>query len=190
MASSTSILGDKDMASVTVEVRGRDSLMDRLRKYLKLRGDVRAGVLSGATTPDGKSVLEYAPVQEFGGHINVTPKMRGFLAANYGIYLNATTTEINIPPRPFLRTTMQAHKDEWIKILGKAINAGKDAQTALEYVGIRMRDDIIAQIASNMPPPNSAATDLIKQKDAPANVGRTLMHTGTLAHSIEYEVDA
>lgn len=178
------------MATVTAKLTGGEALLAKLQKLADARGSVRAGVLEGAANADGKSVLEYAPVQEFGGHIPVTDRMRGFLAANYGIRLKKTTTVIVIPPRSFLRTTFKEHKDEWIDILARALKAGKEPGVALEYVGIRMQDDIVQQIASNMPPPNSPATDFIKQQVAPANIGRTLMQTGTLVHSIDYEVTA
>lgn len=178
------------MATVTAKLEGGEALLAKLQKLADARGSVRAGVLEGAANADGKSVLEYAPVQEFGGRIPVTDRMRGFLAANYGIRLKKTTTAIVIPPRSFLRTAYQEHRGEWFDILARALKAGREPAAALEYAGIRMQDDIVAQIASSMPPANSPATDLIKQQDAPANVGRTLMHTGTLAHSIAYEVTA
>lgn len=169
-----------------LKINGVDTLMARLKKMADdAHGTVKAGVLEGATNAGGKDVLEYAPVQEFGGRIPVTAKMSGFLAANYGIHLRKDTRQIVIPPRSFLRTAYAKHRQEWVDVLTRAINAGKPG---LEYVGAKMQDDIIAQIASSMPPPNSPATDYIKEQDAPVNVGRTLMHTGTLAHAIDYEV--
>ena len=178
------------MAAVTAKLTGGEAILAKLQKLADARGSVKAGILEGATNPDGKDVLDYAPIQEFGGSVPVTDKMRGFLAAAYGIHLRKSTATINIPPRSFLRTTFKEHKDEWVNILARALKAGKGPEEALEYAGIRMQDDIVAQIASNMPPPNSPATDFIKSQVAPANVGRTLMHTGTLVHSIDYEVSA
>lgn len=178
------------MATVTVEMTGGEAILAKLKKLADARGSVKAGILEGATNAAGTDVLTYAPIQEFGGSIPVTEKMRGFLAANYGIHLKKSTATINIPPRSFLRTAFKEHKGEWVEILARALQAGKEPEAALEYAGIRMQDDIVAQIASNMPPPNSAATDFIKSQIAPANVGRTLMQTGTLVHSIDYEVSA
>ena len=180
-----------DMAKqvMTARLEGSESVMAALRKLSDARGRVKAGVTEGAANDNGKDVLAYAPVQEFGGHIPVTDKMRGFLAANYGIHLRKDTTHITIPPRSFLRTTLQEKGNEWVTFLGRALNAGRKPEDALELVGGRMQDDIIAKINSNMPPPNSAATNFIKQQDAPAAMGKTLQHTGTLIHSINYEVE-
>lgn len=174
---------------VTASMSGKEALLARLEAMANLGGMVKAGVLEGAKTADGKSVLDYAPIQEFGGQIKVTDKMRGFLAVNYGIHLRKDTTHITIPPRSFLRSTYQKHKREWFDIVARAIKAGK-GELALEYAGIRMQDDIIQTIQGNMPPPNSAMTTMIKQKVAPAAVGKTLMQTGTLVHSINYEVQS
>lgn len=173
------------MAKLTVSMTGADSIIQQLEKLADAKGLVKAGILEGA---QNKDVLEYAPAQEFGAKIKVTAKMRGFLAANYDIHLKASTTHIVIPPRPFMRTTFQQHWREWVEILASALRAGVAAEVALEHVGMRMQDDIIAQILSNMPPPNSAATTMIKQKEAPGAVGRTLYKTGRLAHSIDYQV--
>ena len=57
-----------------------------------------------------------------------------------------------------------------------------------------MRDKIVLTIKSNLPPPNSAATNLIKSIDAPGAIGEggegmTLQHTGSLVHAIKYEVE-
>lgn len=175
-------------ATVSVSVRGGETILQHLEELAEAKGLVKAGILEGAANAEGRDVLDYAPVQEFGGHIAVTPKMRGFLSAQYGIHLKKSTTHITIPPRPFMRTTFEEHWQEWVELLAGYLRSGVASEIALEYVGMRMQDDIIAQIASNMPPPNSPATDMIKRREAPANVGRTLMHTGTLAHSIDYEV--
>lgn len=177
------------MAMVTAKLEGVEVLMAKLQKLANIGGMVKAGVLEGAKNADGKDVLDYASIQEFGGQIKVTDKMRGFLAVNYGIHLRKDTTHITIPPRSFLRSTYQKHRREWFDIVARAIKEGK-GELALEYAGMRMQDDIIQTIQGNMPPPNSAATTMIKQKIAPAAVGKTLMQTGTLVHSINYEVQS
>ena len=174
------------MTAVNVSISGGDALLQRLRDLARSNGLVKAGILEGSR--NAAEVLEYAPIQEFGGQIEVTPKMRGFLAANYGIYLKASKTHITIPARSFLRTTFLEHWQEWRDIIAQALAAGYPPDVALEYAGIRMQDDIIAKIQSSMPPPNSEATNLIKRQTAPEMVGRTLQHTGQLVHSIWYEV--
>lgn len=164
--------------------------MSKLKDLASLSGTVKAGVLEGARGAGGKAVLDYAPIQEFGGRIPVTEKMRGFLAVNYGIHLREETRAITIPPRPFLRTTVQQQGKKWINRVKTYLSAGYTADQVLHFVGGEMKADIIDTIKSSMPPPNSEATTMIKQKVAPAAVGKTLMHTGTLVHSIKYEVTA
>lgn len=174
------------MTAVNVSISGGDAILQRLRDLARSNGLVKAGIVEGSR--NAAEVLKYAPIQEFGGQIEVTPKMRGFLAANYGIHLKASKTHITIPARSFLRTTFQEHWQEWRDIIAQALAAGYPPDVALEYAGIRMQDDIIAKIQSSMPPPNSEATNLIKRQEAPEMVGRTLQHTGQLVHSIWYEV--
>lgn len=173
---------------ITVNIDGMDRILEKLASIAG-DGKVKAGVLEGATNAKGTSVLQYAPIQEFGGIIPVTKKMRGFLAAVYGIYLKKTTGVISIPSRPFLRTTYEQNADKWVEHLGRAIEAGRSVEDALELVGMEMEDDIINTIKSNLPPPNSEATNKIKAQEAPAALGKTLQFTGTLIHSIKHEVE-
>jgi len=167
---------------VTVELEGWDAILSRLQRWAG-RGTVKAGVIN---RPD---VVVYAPIQEFGGSIPVTDKMRGFLAANYGIHLRKSTGSINIPPRSFIRSTYEEHRDEWVENVADALNAGREVDDALDLVGERMEDAIIQKIASGVPPENSAATTVIKQQTAPGAVGRTLQQTGSLVHAISHEVE-
>jgi len=74
--------------------------------------------------------VKYARIHEFGGTINVTKKMRGFLHYK-GIHLRKNTTNINIPARPFLRPALEdaGNQREVLNILlenlNKAINESK-----------------------------------------------------------------
>lgn len=61
--------------------------------------------------PQGKPTI-VAKVQDRGATIEVTDKMRGFLAAAYGIYLKATTTHIQIPGRHFWEYSVRATNRE------------------------------------------------------------------------------
>lgn len=56
--------------------------------------------------PTGKPTM-IARVQNNGCIIQVTDKMRGFLAAQYGIFLRAETTHITIPGRKFWDESIQ-----------------------------------------------------------------------------------
>lgn len=118
-------------------------------------------VVAGVT--DGK-VMEYAPVQEFGGH--------------------------GIPSRPFMRTTWEEKLSEWRAGLEASLKEKRDPHTALERVGARMEDDIKATIISSMEPENSVEWQKRKQKLVPTAMGvsSTLYFRGELYKSIIHEV--
>jgi len=60
--------------------------------------------------------------REEGTRIKVTPKMRAFLHA-HGLHLKATTTEIFIPGRPFVKPAYEDFKEKGIpkKLFVKAV---------------------------------------------------------------------
>lgn len=62
--------------------------------------------------PDGKPTM-IIKVQNEGASIHVTDKMRGFLAANYGIFLRASTTVIVIPGRDVWNEPWQLTKESF-----------------------------------------------------------------------------
>lgn len=177
------------MVAVHVDVTGGEALKKFVQGWLTSRPvSVKAGVLETATTNNGKSVLDYAPIQEFGGSIRVTKKMRYFLGLHYGIWLKKTKGSINIPPRSFMRTTFAQHNRKWVAIMARFLKQRAPIEAALSYVGREMQADIEQTILSNMPPPLSEMTKKIKAIEAPASVDRTLYATGTLAHSIRYQI--
>lgn len=59
----------------------------------------------GVPRSAGAELVMIAKVQEFGITLDVTPKMRGYLAAT-GLHLRPETTTIVIPPRPFITTAL------------------------------------------------------------------------------------
>ena len=158
------------MATVTVEMTGGEAILAKLQELADARGSVKAGVMEGTTSQgemgtnsiERTPVLDYAPFLEFG--------------------------TARIPSRPFLRTTYANNKKKWVGIIAKALKAGNLPEVALEYAGKEMMADIVEQIKSNMKPPNSPSWVRYKEKHAPANAKNTLMFTGTLVHSIDYEV--
>lgn len=63
------------------------------------------GVRKSAKSKDGGALANIAAVHEFGCTIKVTPKMRAYLHYQ-GIHLKASTQYITVPPRPYLRPTL------------------------------------------------------------------------------------
>ena len=130
---------------------------------------LRAGVMEGAKNIDThEPVAPYAAANEFGTS--------------------------RIPSRPFLRSTVDAKKDEWSDYLGRAISAGATPRQAVERTGERMVADVQETIESNMPPANAPGT--IRRKLRQEDKGGGLMHagtlidTGSLRRSIAFEVEA
>lgn len=131
---------------------------------------VKAGILEGATNSEtGQNIAQYAAFNEYG-----------------------TST---IPARPFMRTTIAKHSDEWLGELAQALKV-YPPDKALQFLGIRMRDVIVEQIASNMPPPNAPSTLRQKQKEVVGKgkgaggsmVPGTLIDTGSMINAVNYEV--
>ena len=92
------------------------------------------------------------------------------------------------PERSFIRSTF----DENVKVgwkeyadeLRKAIINGQiDTDKALGLMGQRIKRDTQAKIRSNIPPPNAQSTI-----DAKGGKDKTLINTGQLLNSIDYEV--
>lgn len=81
-------------------------------EYKKREGTITA-ILG---IPTGKPTL-IAKVQDQGATIRVTDKMRGFLAANYGIYLRQETTHIHIPGRYFWSTVLRKTRSQALRKL-------------------------------------------------------------------------
>lgn len=164
---------------------------DKWRKVLSRMAQdkaikVRAGVLEGATTTDGKTVAQYAAYNEFGAVVRVSPKMKAFFRYRFGV--NLKKDELVIPVRPFMRTTLEKHRQAWVSGVVALLKNGHTPQDTLQQVGKRMAGDIQAQIMSNMDPENSGLTTKIKNERESGRAG-TLVNTGTLVRSINYEVE-
>jgi hypothetical protein len=129
---------------------------------------VAAGIFGGATNEDGESVAEYATYNEYG------------------------TTKI--PKRPFLRTTMAKNGEKYAVMLKGALKglaasgSSEPVGMALTAVGREMETDIVEQIKSNMPPPNSPATQARKQARPGGGYSGTLVDTGTMLGSVGFEL--
>lgn len=75
------------MAKANISLKGGKwrKALSRLAQDKKIV--VRAGVLKGAKTTDGKSVATYAAYNEFGAVVRVTPKMKAFFRHRFGVNL-------------------------------------------------------------------------------------------------------
>ena len=122
-----------------------------------------------------------AGIHEYGCRIKVTPKMRAFLHSQ-GLHLAASTTEIVIPERSFLRTGHDQNVDRVLTQTGRALGqvlAGKmDIDTMLDLYGQQMATAIKTYMRDLKNPPNHPYT--IEQKGS----SNPLVDTGQLIESI------
>lgn len=146
------------------------------------RSRVEIGILGS----ESSDILIIAGVNEFGAQITVTDKMRGYLAAN-GLHLKASTTEINIPERSFIRRTADEKERDIInfisrqydRLFARQINAKQLLNALGEFcVGITKRTLIDVKN-----PPNHPFT---LQRKAPRT--NPLVNSGTLVNRISFEV--
>lgn len=122
---------------------------------------VRAGVMEGATNDAHERIAPYAACNEFG--------------------------TARIPPRPFMRNTLERERENWIRNVGAALANGLSPEQALELVGTRMAEAIQTTIKSNLPPPNAPSTIRRKNREEAGRAG-TLVDTGALLKSITHQV--
>lgn len=71
-----------------------------------LKGSIQVALTPKPSSLVGPTVI-YGRAQEFGCVIQVTPRMRRYLHV-IGIHLRADTTEIHLPPRPFMAPALAA----------------------------------------------------------------------------------
>lgn len=146
-----------------------DDGLDRYLQDLASRmnaTEVRAGFISGATYPDGKSVAMIAARNEYGDPAK------------------------NQPPRPFFRNAIAEKKDEWAATIGRGLAAGKDAKTILEVVGAQIKGDIQESISNLIEPALSPVT-LERRKNRkvmPNQSDKPLVDTRVMIGDVNYEV--
>ncbi len=127
----------------------------------------------------GDNILLIATVHEYGTNITVTPKMRAYMAYQ-GMPLKASTTEIKIPERSFMRSaweaglqnkidsyTRQAMKD----IIHKKVKA-RDALTKIGDLAVKEVKNFM--YALRQPP-------LV-------DGGNPLVDTGKMMNSVTYKI--
>ena len=151
---------------VTVKVTGGDKYKKFLAKLGEIAGGVKAGILQGATTTDGKNIAEYAIYNEFGTS--------------------------RIPARPFLRTVAKEKPKTWIgqmvrRIKGKAADPAA-WKGALVVCGEQMQADIKDSIQNGSWTPNAPATVKAKARKGKIEPDHPLIDTGQMLAAVSYEV--
>lgn len=146
--------------------------------------------LNGLTVNVGVLEGEHAwlaSIHEYGCRIKVTPRMRAFLHRK-GLHLKATTTEIVIPERSFLRAGFDENNDRILKateaILPDVLIGTMSVDKYAETVGIQLASAIKQYAVKLRTPPNHPFTVKEKGSSNPL-VGKT----GDMIEGITYEVE-
>ena len=141
---------------------------------------VSVGVLGGGE----QSWL--AAIHEYGCRIEVTPKMRKYLAAT-GLHLKASTTHITIPERAFLRNGYDENKDDVLNrvdaLLDDVIGGTMSTDQFFEVIGLLMKSRIQDYARDLDSPPNHPYTVERKGSSNP------LVDTGDMIGAITYKVE-
>ena len=149
-----------------VEVTGGDKYKKVLEKIAGLKVSVRAGIPAGATTTDGKSIPEYAIYNELGTS--------------------------RIPSRPFMRTTVSEHQEEWCKTLAGTLNYNEikkdNAVRAMGLVGEQMKAHVQQTIQKGSFAPNAPRTVAAKMAKGKVEPDHPLIDTGQMLASVISEV--
>ena len=98
---------------------------------------------------DGKqtdiTLAELAAIQEYGTSIQVTPKMRKYLAVN-GLVLSKNTEEITIPSRPYMRQTFDEEQKGLERLIDEKeteiLEGLETRRRALDQIGQTHRQQI------------------------------------------------
>ena len=153
--------------SVRVSITGGERMKEALKKIVDTKLAVKAGVLKGATTTDGKPIAEYAMYNEVG--------------------------TAHIPPRPFLRNTVNDKQDNWKTFLENNVdynNIQRDkCETVMGVLGEVMVADIKQTIQKGNFAPDAPATVEAKKRRGKSEPDHPLIDTGQLLeHGISSEV--
>ncbi|AOH54483.1 hypothetical protein ABE28_008970 [Peribacillus muralis] len=163
-----------------IRIKDKNRIPQAIKKVEDLNGSkINAGVLG-----EGEQQM-IAGVHEYGIQINVTPKMRGFLASK-GLHLKKSTTHITIPERSFIRSGWDAHEKEVLdksdQMIPDLIAKGLSVETFLEALGQESRDLLRDYARDLRNPANHPFT--IDQKGS----SNPLVDSGGMIGAITYEI--
>lgn len=136
----------------------------------------KVGWFAGSRYPDGTPVAYIATIQEYG---------------------YSTDKEI-IPPRPFMRPTIEAKRNEWRGIMKRGVRAilrgDETIDSVMEKIGLAAAGDVREKIRSIWTPPLAKATiqgRLRKMADGTTigNLTKPLVETGRMLGSVTNVVE-
>lgn len=151
---------------------------------------LNVGILEGRVYPDeGEEAPQFI---ELNGEKIPNPfrnaKGKQNLPVAQVAYWNEYGTE-TIPSRPFFRNTIEEKQDEWIRTVRVLMeNNGLDWEEALNALGQKVVMDLQRTIENGVDPENSEFTKALKRAKGRAAPDLTLVDSGYMQDSIDYEV--
>lgn len=191
--------------------RSNPGAFETLRTRLKeLDGKVaKAGWFETSKYEDGTPVAYIAAIQEFGVHINhpggtpykIGPDGRAvFVSKSAGAGLPVTKPHtIVIPPRPFMRPTVDRERAAWVDLLrsgSRSVLSGTTtAVNVMQAIGLKAAGDIAKSITLVFAPPLKAST-IARRRNALTNkktVGlltKPLVDSGLMLNTVSNTVES
>ena len=159
---------------------------NNIPKLLKVLDELESNKIEiGIFGSDDSTVLMIATVQEFGCKIDVTPKMRAYLHSQ-GLHLKASTTQINIPERSFIRSGFDEQKDKYekraAKMLDKVLHLELPVDAFFNTLGEYITGQLQDYLTDVRTPPNHPFTTAQKGSSNP------LMSSGRMRQAIKHRV--
>ena len=94
------------------------------------------------------------------------------------------TDDGKIPPRPFMRLSIEKNNKKWLNFTKKALlNNNLDFKKAINQLGLLMVGDIQKEITDLKTPPNAEST--IKKKGS----SNPLIDTGLMRNSVKHKIE-
>ena len=152
--------------NVIVNIRGGERLKQAVEEIVKTKLAVKAGIPAGATTTDGKSIPQYAMYNEVGTS--------------------------HIPPRPFMRNTVNDKQDSWRDFLSSNVDYNNiQSDKCVGVMGV-LGEIMVADIKSTIQKgdfaPDAPATVANKKRRGKREPNHPLIDTGQMLESIISEV--
>jgi hypothetical protein len=159
---------------------------NNIPEYLSMLHDLLATEIHiGIFGEEDSDILMIANVNEFGCEITVTPKMRAYLHSQ-GLHLKASTTEIKIPERSFIRSGFDDREKDIhsraIELLKKVLTMDLDTATYFDILGQHIVDNLQEYLTAIDNPENHPFTIGRKESSNP------LIDTGRMRDSITFKV--
>lgn len=161
---------------MTVKTYKNKSIEKKLNRFISQLSDteIKVGWFESSKYENGTSVASVALVQEFG-----SPKD-------------------NIPPRPFMRTTIKKEEKNWDKLINvsskEALNGNLTGNKFAERLGLIVSGHIKKSIRDVQEPPLKESTIRNRvsrraNKKLVGNLTKPLIDTGIMINTLTYVVD-